>query len=214
MKFDPSLIVITDREILSRASGWKLRDAVRAAAASGAGMIQLREKNMSGVEMIRLADELREALEGTGCAFTVNDRIDVAMACGAEGVHLGQADFPLPRARAIAGDALFYGVTAGRSAWASRAAAEGADYIGVGPICETGSKADARVSIGPEGFRRIIEHAPGLPAVAIGGVGMENVEAIVEAGASGVAVIGAVMGASNPEAATRDLRNRIERARG
>lgn len=214
MKFDLSLIVITDREILSRASGWKLRDAVRAAAANGAGTIQLREKNLSGVEMIRLADELREALEGTGCAFTVNDRVDIAMACGADGVHLGQEDFPLPRARTMAGDKLFYGVTAGKSEWASRAAAEDADYIGVGPVYATGSKADARTPIGPEGFRRIIEHAPGLPAVAIGGIGIENVEPVIEAGASGIAVIGAVMGASDPGAATRELRNRIERARG
>ncbi|MDE0332245.1 MAG: thiamine phosphate synthase [Nitrospinae bacterium] len=214
MEFDPSLIVITDRKILAQASGWKLGDAVRAAASSGASMLQLREKNMSGMEMIRLADELREALEGTGCAFTVNDRVDVALTCGAEGVHLGQEDFPLTRARAIAGDALFYGVTAGKSEWASRAADEGADYIGVGPIYATGSKADARVPIGPEGFRRIIQHAPGLPAVAIGGIDVENVEPVMEAGASGIAVIGAVMGASDPEAATRELRNRIEKAKG
>lgn len=214
MEFDPLLIVITDREILSQASGWKLRDAVRAAATNGAGMIQLREKNLSGVEMIRLADELREALEGTGCAFTVNDRVDVAMACGADGVHLGQEDFPISRARAMAGDTLLYGVTAGKPEWASRAAAEDADYIGVGPIYATGSKADARAPIGPEGFRRIIEHAPGLPAVAIGGIGVENVEPVIKAGASGVAVIGAVMGAPDPGAATRELRSRIERARG
>lgn len=214
MKFDLSLTVITDREILSQASGWKLKDAVRAAATNGAGMIQLREKDLSGVEMIRLGDELREVLEGTGCAFTVNDRVDVAMACGADGVHLGQEDFPIPRARAMAGDTLFYGVSAGKSEWASRAAAEDADYIGVGPVYATGSKADARAPIGPEGFRRIIEHASGLPAVAIGGIGVENVEPVIEAGASGVAVIGAVMGASDPGAATRELRNRIERARG
>ena len=214
MKFDLSLIVITDREMLSQASGWKLKDVVRAAATNGAGMIQLREKNVSGVEMIRLGDEIREVLEGTGCAFTVNDRVDVAMACGADGVHLGQEDFPISRARAMAGDTLFYGVTAGKSEWASRAAAEDADYIGVGPVYATGSKADARAPIGSEGFRRIIEHAPGLPAVAIGGIGIENVEPVIEAGASGVAVIGAVMGASDPGAATRELRNRIERARG
>ena len=214
MKFDLSLTVITDREILSQASGWKLKDAIRAAATNGAGIIQLREKNLSGVEMIRLADEMREVLEGTGCAFTVNDRVDVAMACGADGVHLGQEDFPLPRAREMAGDTLFYGVTAGKPEWASRAAAEDADYIGVGPVYATGSKADARAPIGTEGFRRIIEHAPGMPAVAIGGIGIENVEPVIEVGASGVAVIGAVMGASDPGAATRELRNRIERARG
>ncbi len=169
---------------------------------------------MSGMETLRLADELREALEGADCAFTVNDRVDVAMASGADGVHLGQEDFPLLRARAMAGEALFYGVTAGKSEWAARAAGEGADYIGVGPVYATGSKADARAPIGPEGFRKIIERAPGLPAVAIGGIGVENVESLMAAGASGVAVIGAVMGAPDPEAAARELRDRVERARG
>lgn len=214
MEFDPSLIVITDERMLAQASGWKLKDAVRAAAAGGASMVQFREKNMHNLEMLRLADALKEVLEGADCTFTVNDRLDVAMASHADGVHLGQADFPLQRAKAIAGDALFYGVTAGKSAWASRAAAEGADYIGVGPIYETGSKADARVPIGPEGFRRIIRQTPELPAVAIGGISVENVESVIEAGASGVAVIGAVMGASNPESAARALRSRIEKARG
>ena len=214
MRLDPSLVVITDRKILARASGRGLEDAVRAAAAGGASMIQLREKDAGGAETLRMADALREALEGTGCAFAVNDRVDVAMACGADGVHLGREDLPLPRARAMAGGALFYGATAGKREWALRAAAEGADYIGVGPVYETGSKAGAREPIGPEGFREIVGLAPGLPAVAIGGIGVENVEAVMAAGASGVAVIGAVMGASDPEGAARALRRRVERARG
>ena len=164
--------------------------------------------------MLRLADELKKALDGFDCTLAVNDRLDVAMACGADGVHLGQEDLPLPRARALGGDALFYGVTAGKSAWASQAAAEGADYVGVGPVFETGSKADARTPIGPEGFEKIARCVPGLPAVAIGGISVENVESVMAAGAAGVAVIGAVMGASDPEAAARRLRTRIERARG
>ncbi len=103
MRLDPTLIVITDRLILSRGSNMPMADAVRAAAAGGATIIQLREKVLGGAEFLRRADELRVALDGSGCAFTVNDRLDVALACGADGVHLGQEDLPLPRAKDAAG---------------------------------------------------------------------------------------------------------------
>ena len=176
-------------------------------------MIQLREKELSGADFLEMADELRGALEGTGCAFTVNDRVDIALACGADGVHLGQGDMPLLRAKAVAGGRLGFGVSAGKPDWAVRAHADGADYIGVGPIYRTGSKADAREPIGPDGLKEIRQHAPGVPIVAIGGIAEENLVPVLAAGAHGVAVIGAVMGAKNPEAAARGLRNRIEEAR-
>ncbi|MEE9240725.1 MAG: thiamine phosphate synthase [bacterium] len=213
MKLDPTLIVITDSAILARASGMPMRDAVRAAAAGGATIIQLREKEMGGAALLRMADELRSTLEGSGCAFTVNDRIDIALACGAEGVHLGQEDLPLSRAREVAGGRLGFGVSAGKPEWAAQAAADGADYIGLGPIYPTGSKADARKPIGPEGLAKLLEFAPGIPAAGIGGVSAENLAPVIRAGAQGVAVIGAVMGAPDPEAATREIRKRIEEAR-
>ena len=103
MRLDPTLIVITDSGILARASGMPMADAVRAAAAGGATIIQLREKEMSGAAFLRMADELRAVLDGSGCAFMVNDRLDIALACGAEGVHLGQEDLPLSRAKEVAG---------------------------------------------------------------------------------------------------------------
>ncbi|MDA1001184.1 MAG: thiamine phosphate synthase [bacterium] len=213
MPLDPTLIVITDREILARASGMPLPDAVRAAAAGGATMIQLREKELGGGEMLRTADALKAALEGTGCALTINDRLDVALACGAAGVHLGQSDLPLPRARAVGGEKLIYGVSGGKPEWAARAAADGADYIGAGPIRATGSKADARAPIGVEGLAEVLSHAGGVPVVAIGGVTAEWVAPVIEAGASGIAVIGAVMGAPDPEAAARGLRRLIDGAK-
>ena len=101
----------------------------------------------------------------------------------------------------------------GKPEWAARAAAEGADYIGVGPVYPTGSKADARAAIGPEGLAEVLAHAPGLPAAGIGGVAADNLDPVIGAGARGVAVIGAVMGAADPEAAARELRRRIEEAR-
>lgn len=214
MPLDPTLIVITDRNILARASNMPMADAVRAAAAGGATMIQYREKEMESADLLREADDLRAALEGTGCAFTVNDRLDIALASGAAGVHLGQKDLPLPRAKALAGDRLLYGVSAGRIEWAAKASADGADYFGVGPIYPTGSKDNARPPIGPAGVGKILPYAGGIPAVAIGGVNADNLAPIIAAGAQGVAVIGAVMGAPDPEAAARELRRRIEEARG
>lgn len=214
MPLDPTLIVITDRAILARASGMPLADAARAAAEGGATLIQLREKDAGGAEFLRLADALRAALEGTGCALTINDRLDVALACGAAGVHLGQEDLPLPRAKAVAGGRLDFGVSAGRPEWAERAAAEGADYIGVGPVYPTGSKPGARAPIGPEGLREVLARAGGVPAAGIGGVTAENLAPVIAAGARGVAVIGAVMGAPDPGRAAREIRRRIEEARG
>ncbi|OGL59013.1 MAG: thiamine-phosphate diphosphorylase [Candidatus Tectomicrobia bacterium RIFCSPLOWO2_12_FULL_69_37] len=214
MRLDPTLIVITDRAILARASGMPLADAVRAAAAGGATLIQLREKEIGGAEFLRLADELRAALEGSGCALTVNDRVDVALACGAEGAHLGQEDLPLPRARAIAGARLGFGISAGRPEWAAQAAMDRADYIGVGPIYPTGSKATSRAPLGPEGMRAVLARAGGVPAVGIGGVTAENLAPVIAAGARGVAVIGAVMGAPDPGRAAREIRRCIEEARG
>jgi thiamine-phosphate diphosphorylase len=217
MPFDAAritLIVITDRQILARGSDMPMADAVRAAAAGGATMIQLREKGMESAALLRQADELRAALEGSGCVFTVNDRLDIAMASGAEGVHLGQSDLPLSRARRVGGERLVYGVSAGKIEWAREAAAGGADYIGVGPIYPTGSKENVRAPIGPEGMAEVIADAGGLPAVAIGGMNAENLGPIIAAGASGVAVIGAVMGAPGPEAAAREIRRRIEEAKG
>ncbi|MBT3351348.1 MAG: thiamine phosphate synthase [Nitrospinaceae bacterium] len=213
MPLDPTLIVITDKKILAHSSNMPMADAVRAAAAGGATMIQYREKEMESAELLREADELCAALDGTGCSFTVNDRIDIALASGAAGVHLGQTDLPLPRAKALGGS-LFYGVTAGRIEWAAKAEADGADYFGVGPIYPTGSKDNARPPIGPAGMGKILPYAGGIPAVAIGGVNAENLAPVIAAGAQGVAVIGAVMGASDPEAAARELRRRIEEAKG
>ncbi|MBI4251906.1 MAG: thiamine phosphate synthase, partial [Candidatus Tectomicrobia bacterium] len=189
MRLDPTFIVITDRAILARASGMPLTEAARAAAGGGATLIQLREKEIGGAEFLRLADDLRAALEGTGCALTVNDRVDVALACGAAGAHLGQEDLPLPRARAVAGGRLGFGVSAGRPEWAERAAAEGADYIGVGPVYPTGSKVTPRAPLGPEGLRRVLARAGGVPAAGIGGVTAENLAPVIAAGARGVAVI-------------------------
>lgn len=214
MELDPTLIVITDSDLLLRGSSISMVDAVRAAAAGGATIIQLREKKMCGVALLQMADELLEALVGTGCAFMVNDRLDIALASGADGVHLGQEDLPLSRAKQVAGSRLVFGVSAGMPEWVVQAASDGADYIGVGPIYPTATKENARTPIGPEGLADLVKLAPEIPAVGIGGIDADNLGPVIHAGAAGVAVVSAVFGAPNIEAATREIRNRIEKARG
>ncbi len=189
-------------------------DVARAALAGGADALQLRDKEREGGELFRLAVSMREAVDesGTDCLFLVNDRVDVAVAAGADGVHLGQDDLPAGAARTLVGDGRILGVSVGTVEEALRARQEGADYLGVGPVFSTPSKPDAGEPIGLEGLRRIRE-AVDLPLVAIGGIDEEKVGAVLEAGADGVAVISAVASAGDMEAAVRRLRRAVDSCR-
>ena len=178
------------------------------AAAGGATMLQVRAKEVAAGD---LADLVRRVMAATALPVVVNDRLDVALATGAAGCHLGQNDFPIDAARAIAPAAFWLGGSAGNPDEAKRAVGAGAHYLGIGPVAVTGSKDDAGAAIGVEGFRQVLAAAPGVPAVAIGGVTATLAPALIAAGASGVAVIRAVLGARDPERATRDLRAAIGR---
>ena len=183
-------------------------DVARAALEGGADALQLRDKEAGGRELLRLAGEIRALVRasGGGCLFLVNDRVDVALACGAHGVHLGQEDMPARAARSLLGKGMVLGVSAGTVEEALRACEEGADYLGVGPVFATPSKPDAGEPIGLDGLRRIRE-AVELPVVAIGGIDAENAASVMEAGADGIAVISAV-------SAAEDMREAVERLRG
>ncbi len=171
------------------------------AARGGATMLQVRAKDAAARE---LAELVHRVMAAAPLPVVVNDRLDVALATGAAGCHLGQDDFPLDAARAIAPAGFWLGGSAGDPDEARRAAA--ADYLGIGPIAATASKADAGAAIGVAGFRRIHAALPDRPAVAIGGVTAELVPALLAAGAAGVAVIRAVLDAPDPERATAVLR--------
>ena len=178
------------------------------AARGGATMLQVRAKAAAARDAAELT---RRVMAATPLPVVVNDRLDVALATGAAGCHLGQDDFPIDAARLIAPAGFWLGGSAGTADEARRAAAAGAHYLGIGPIATTASKADAGAAIGVEGFRRVHAAAPDVPAVAIGGVTPALVPALVSAGARGVAVIRAVLDAGDPEAATRTLREAVER---
>ena len=186
-------------------------DVARAALEGGADTLQLRDKEMGGRGMYDLCVQIKELLErgGGGCAFFVNDRVDVAMAAGADGVHLGQEDLPAASARSLVGEDMVMGISATTREEAERAWAEGADYLGVGPVFVTPTKPDAVPPIGIEGLREIRE-AVDLPIVAIGGIDEDNARAVLEAGADGIAVISAVTGAEDMLEAVRRLRRAVD----
>ncbi len=205
------LYVITSDD---RVAGRGHLDVARAALAGGADALQLRDKTLGGKELLRLAVEMRRLVEesGSGCLFLVNDRVDVALSSRAHGVHLGQEDLPAAAAREILGPDMVLGLSAGTVEEALIAEREGADYLGVGPVFPTPSKPDAGEPIGLDGLRAI-RRAVNLPLVAIGGINEENLRAVFEAGADGVAVISAVSSAVDMEEAVRRLRRAVDACR-
>jgi thiamine-phosphate pyrophosphorylase len=206
MRVDWSVYVITDR----RTAGERpLLDVVRAAIRGGATVVQLREKEASTRAMIELGQALLEVTRAAGIPLIVNDRVDVALAIGAEGVHIGQDDMPAAIARRLIGPDRILGVSARTVEEAIQAERDGANYLGAGDVFGTPTKPDAGPPIGVEGLRQIVR-AVSIPVVAIGGVTPQNAPAAVEAGAVGVAVISAVMGAPDPEAAARQLREVVK----
>ncbi len=199
------LYIITDPSL---SHGRSHVEVVRAAIAGGATAIQLRDKTATARQLIEAGHALRELTRAAGVTFIVNDRADVALALDADGVHVGQDDLPALDARRIVGPNKIVGVSAGTVAEANQAERDGANYIGVGSVYATSSKPDAGAPIGTEGLAQIAR-AVSIPVVAIGGVNADNAAACIAAGASGVAVISAVVSAADVVDATRRLKRRI-----
>jgi thiamine-phosphate pyrophosphorylase len=179
------------------------------AIAGGADTIQLREKGGSTQEMIRAARQMQALCKKAGVCFIVNDRVDVAIAAGADGVHLGQDDFPIPLARKLLGEEAIIGGSACNMEEARKCLMEGADYIGFGPVYSTASKVDAGPVSGLDLLQHIVEAIP-LPIVAIGGITTANTILVMNAGAHGIAVISAVCCQKDPTKAARSLRCLLE----
>jgi thiamine-phosphate pyrophosphorylase len=208
MHVDWSLYVITDRRAVGERS---LVEVVRAAVAGGATVVQLREKEATTQAMIRLGQALHEITRAAGIPLIVNDRVDVALAVDAEGVHVGPDDMPARLARQLIGPRRILGVSAGNVVEARQAEQDGADYIGVGDVYGTPSKTDAGPPIGLNGLTEITTSVK-IAAVGVGGITLDNAAAVIQAGARGVAVISAVLGASDPRTAASRLRAVVEAA--
>jgi thiamine-phosphate pyrophosphorylase len=198
------LMVLTDPALL------KGRDPVavcRRAVAGGATMVQVRWKDGAVGDVLQLTAALVGALS---VPVLVNDRVDIALAAGAAGAHLGQDDPPLDALRPHLPPGFLLGVSVGSPEEAERVRAWPADYWSVGPCFTTANKPDAGPALGPAGFAALARFAPeGTPVIGIGGLTPDNAAMIVGAGAAGLAVLGAVLGAPDPEAAARALSDAV-----
>lgn len=201
MKQIGKLHILTDTVLQSRFSHMEI---TRLAIAGGADTIQYRQKSGSTREMIEIARNMKQLCSEAGVTFIVNDRLDVAIAAEADGVHLGQDDFPIPMARELLGEGRIIGGSAATLDEARKCLSEGADYVGFGPVYPTSSKDDAGPVSGIDILKQVVEIIP-LPIIAIGGVGAENIPDVMRAGAHGIAVISAVCCQDDPEEATRSL---------
>jgi thiamine-phosphate pyrophosphorylase len=181
--FDPSLYVIIDEHYFTPS---RLEKDVQTMIQCGVTMVQLRVSDLSDRMFLRYANRIMGVLEGTRVVFIVNNRIDIARACGAHGIHIGRRDLPVRVVRDLIGDQRIIGVSARTIAQARQAEHNGADYLGVGAVCPTRTKRDARV-IGLAGLRRICK-AVNIPVVGIGGIDNHNYRSVLKAGASGIAV--------------------------
>jgi thiamine-phosphate pyrophosphorylase len=208
-KIDYSLYLVTDRGL---ARGRLTLDIVKAAVRGGVTCVQLREKNCSTRDFIEQAFTIKNFLKARGVPLIINDRVDVALAIEADGVHLGQTDMPLDIAKNIIGDSMIIGISAESLEDAIEAEKGGADYLGVSPIYATPTKTDTAPPLGLEGLAAIRE-AVKLPLVGIGGLNRDNSAAVIENGGDGVAVVSAIVAADDPAAATGSIKQVIDRAR-
>ena len=212
MDVDLRLYALVDPAV---AGGRPLADLASLIAGS-ATLVQLRDKHGSTRAMVEEARALRGVLKPAGVPLLINDRVDVALAAEADGVHIGQDDMAVPDARLLLGRTAIIGLSLSSVEQAQAAPLELLDYVGIGAVYATGSKADASAPIGIAGLRAIAQavraRKPGFPICAISGINASNAGETIEAGADGVAVISALSRAADPAQAARDLRVVVDAA--
>lgn len=202
MGIDYSLYLVTDRCFLRDIS---LKKAVEEAILGGTTFVQLREKDISSRQFYEYAKEVKSVTDYYKIPFVINDRIDIAQAVDADGVHLGQKDISLEIARKILGKDKIIGISTGNVQQAIEAEKSGADYIGIGTVFFTGTKKDINKPIGIEGLKDIASKVS-IPKVAIGGINESNTKDVITAGVDGVAVISAILGKENVREASKLLK--------
>jgi thiamine-phosphate pyrophosphorylase len=200
---DARLYFVADRD--------GMQHALDAALAGGADLFQLRDKDASDDELLAAAETAREKCRAAGALFLINDRPDLAVACDADGVHVGQDDTPVGRAREIIGDDAIVGLSTHSMKQAQAGCRSGADYIAVGPVHATPTK-EGRPAIGVEPIKYAAAHVS-VPWFAIGGIDTKTVGDVVRAGARRIVVVRALTDADDPEAVARTLRTSLNGAR-
>lgn len=205
MSFDPHiwrLCLVTDRPL---ARGRSITEIVAAAVKGGVTMVQLREKDAATREFLDLARALKELLQPLGVPLIINDRVDIALAVDAEGVHVGQSDMPVSLVRQMIGPRKIIGLSASRRDYILAPDASQADYLGIGPVYAQTTKQNANARPhGPQGFAEL-RALTTRPVMAIGGLKPDNSAPVVAAGADGLAVVSAIVSADDPETEARKL---------
>lgn len=197
---DYTLYLVTDRDVLK---GRDLSEAIEASIKGGVTLVQLREKDISSLDFYNLAVVVKKITDKYNVPLIINDRIDIALAVDAAGVHVGQSDIPTKVARKIIGEDKILGISAATLDEAKLAEAEGADYLGIGAIFPTDTKKDARsVSIELLGE---IKKSLTVPVVGIGGINENNAELLKESKIDGIAVVSAILGKENIEQAAKEM---------
>jgi thiamine-phosphate pyrophosphorylase len=196
------LILVTDRALTC---GRDLQDVVTAAVQGGVTCVQLREKQLGTGDFLAQALALKALLAPRNIALVINDRVDIALACGAQGVHLGQSDMPVEKARRLLPPDVFIGWSVESMDDVARSARLPVDYLGVSPIFATPTKTDTKAPWGLHGLQQA-RAATALPLVAIGGVHAGNAVEVLRAGADGLAMVSALCSAEDPQAAAATLR--------
>jgi thiamine-phosphate pyrophosphorylase len=199
------LYVVTDEKLRK---GLSHKQIAIEAISGGADVIQLRDKEMTGRDLFITACEIREITRIAGTLFIINDRIDIAIACGADGVHLGQHDLPLYEARQLAPGDFIIGISVGSVTEAISAEEGGADYVAVSPVFKTGTKPDAGAGHGTA-LITAIKQTVSIPVIGIGGIQSDNVGEVILSGADGIAVISAVISSDNIAGAARELKSLV-----
>jgi thiamine-phosphate pyrophosphorylase len=200
------LYLVTDQVSAGKRT---LADVVAAAVQGGVTCVQLREKQLNTRDFFAQAIALQQLLLPLNIPLVINDRIDIALACGAQGVHLGQSDMPVAAARRLLPPEVFIGWSVETADDVARSATLPVDYLGVSPIFATPTKTDTQTPWGLAGLRHI-RSSTALPLVAIGGIHANNARDIVLAGADGLAVVSALCAAPDPCRAARELKTRME----
>lgn len=206
----PLLHVLTD-PVLAR--GRSHRDIVEAALRGGADVIQLRDKDLDLTRLVEAGHALRVLVHDAGKLLVINDQVEVARAVDADGVHLGPEDLPLGQARELWPRPKILGASARTEERALLMEAQGADYLGVGPVFGTKTKENVPAAIGLEAIARLAK-AVKIPVIGIGGIDVGNAAQVIRAGAAGVAVVSAVVGAQDVETAAREIRRALDEAAG
>lgn len=184
----------------------RLVEVVRSAVAGGVNMVQLREKTADTRTFLERAFALKRELQGTGVPLIINDRVDIALAVDADGVHLGQTDMPVKIARRLLGPDKMIGLSVENMEQIDKANALDIQYIGISPVFATPTKTDTKAPFGLEGTRQAVAISK-HPAIGIGGINATNIAAVWATGLEGVAVVSAIMSAPDPQQAAAELRN-------